>query len=461
MYHKVMSLSLIKKRQSEVVYRDLSLGLRGSISSGKKESSFCRDYGGETTKCPRFIAHVTCEEDIAHVLKVANQHKMPVAIRGVGHSCNQHTLTEGILLVNCAEEQTEQIKISSAGLVTTPTRMTWRELEKELNRHDLSCPVLTNLLPTTIGGTLSVGGCGIRSHRYGFQVDQVIRLKLILPSGDSIWCSEDENADLFRYSLAGLGSVGVLETAVLRTIPYKPFSLITEQILPISRPSLNKSVEIFMSFIEKENPDWAYMSSLPTDLRWTPQASFAYGYENPLPRKDLHGIEKRDYHFKMTETVQALADNIASNTNFFFDFILPYDVVQKFIDFLEPRFSEPVFYYLLGIYILSLKRPAYAPYIPLHPVPEKKLPYVGLSLFFSVSSSCPEYRGIKEKIEQLRDLLLHQCIALGGRPYLSGSYQLNRNMASAIFGESFDTLQALRRRYDPSKILPGFIDHDA
>ncbi|WNG52560.1 FAD-binding protein [Archangium minus] len=105
------------------------------------------------------------------------------------------------------------------GRAEATCRSRWKRVERTLAEAGRMFPILTTLLRTSVGGTLSVGGYGVRSFVDGAQVDQVERARLILPDGQAVWCSREENSELFRFALAGFGQIGVLERVVLRTVP--------------------------------------------------------------------------------------------------------------------------------------------------------------------------------------------------------------------------------------------------
>jgi FAD/FMN-containing dehydrogenase len=79
--------------------------------------------------------------------------------------------------------------------------------------------VLTDYLGLTVGGTLSVGGLGGTSHRYGTQTDTVLALDAVTADGRQRSCSATESPELFQALLAGLGQCGVITRATLRLVP--------------------------------------------------------------------------------------------------------------------------------------------------------------------------------------------------------------------------------------------------
>src|SRR5512140_2151292 len=200
----------------------LGAGVRQPVLSSREElTPYSFDFGRTVQKMPVAVVKAVCEEDLVHTLRVARERGVPVSVRGAGHSCRAQSLCEGgIVIDNSGGEP--HVVVEEDGRVTVTTRTRWGELEAALNLAGRTAPVLTDHMATAVGGTLSVAGYGARSLQYGAHLDQVERLRLILPDGSVRWCSEQENAELFQYALGGFGQVGIIEQVVMRTLPYRP-----------------------------------------------------------------------------------------------------------------------------------------------------------------------------------------------------------------------------------------------
>jgi FAD/FMN-containing dehydrogenase len=97
--------------------------------------------------------------------------------------------------------------------------VTWGEVLAATLPQGLVPPVLTDYLGLSVGGTLSVGGVGGTTSRFGVQSDNVIAMDVVTGEGRKVTCSARGNADLFDAVRAGLGQVGVITRATLRLIP--------------------------------------------------------------------------------------------------------------------------------------------------------------------------------------------------------------------------------------------------
>ncbi|HZC50904.1 MAG TPA: FAD-binding protein, partial [Mycobacterium sp.] len=96
---------------------------------------------------------------------------------------------------------------------------TWRSVLDATLPRGLTPPVLTNYLDLSVGGTLSVGGIGGTTHRYGLQTDNVVELEVVTGDGRQLSCSANEHPDVFDAVRAGLGQFGIITRATLAVVP--------------------------------------------------------------------------------------------------------------------------------------------------------------------------------------------------------------------------------------------------
>ena len=94
----------------------------------------------------------------------------------------------------------------------------WREVLAATLPHGLTPPVLTDYLDLTVGGTLSAGGVGGTSHRYGTQAENALALDVVV-DGRPVRCSPAVRPEVFEAVRGGLGRHGVITAATLRLVP--------------------------------------------------------------------------------------------------------------------------------------------------------------------------------------------------------------------------------------------------
>lgn len=184
--------------------------------------STCRDFGGTLRGVPTVVVRATCEADVLATLAVCRERRIPLVVRGAGHSCGGQALVDGgVVLWNCADAPDARLgEHEDAHEVDVAGRTTWNGLEAFLGARGRSCVVLPDHLDLTVGGTSSVGGYGVRSVAWGSHVDRVRSIRLITPDGAARWLPADD--PLARHALAGLGGLGIIERVRMPTLPSRP-----------------------------------------------------------------------------------------------------------------------------------------------------------------------------------------------------------------------------------------------
>ncbi|WP_410217222.1 FAD-binding protein [Paracoccus sp. (in: a-proteobacteria)] len=80
-------------------------------------------------------------------------------------------------------------------------------------------PVVPGTKLVTVGGMIASDVHGKNHHCNGSFGDHVERLTLVLPSGETVTCGPDENVDIFRATIGGMGLTGVIADATFRMKP--------------------------------------------------------------------------------------------------------------------------------------------------------------------------------------------------------------------------------------------------
>jgi FAD/FMN-containing dehydrogenase len=80
-------------------------------------------------------------------------------------------------------------------------------------------PVVPGTKLVTVGGMIAADVHGKNHHRDGGFGDHVEWLKLLLPAGETVTCSPEENPELFRATVGGMGLTGTILEAAFRLKP--------------------------------------------------------------------------------------------------------------------------------------------------------------------------------------------------------------------------------------------------
>ncbi len=433
-----------------------------------ERKSFATDFGGTLSYQPAVVIMTRSEPETCTALRVAQETGTPVRIRGAGHSCFGQTLNDGgVVLFNHDENQvdmslTDDLRLEAGG------RMYWGNVNRRLKRFTATVPVLTDYLDLTVGGTLSVGGYGIRSVAHGSQADSVEAVRLIRPDGNAVWCSSTENPELFRFCFGSLGQVGVIERALVRVEELPGKVCISRRYYRNTDP-LARVLESFTR-ISGLLPDhfWACITSA--------EILAEYGYSGHseeeagkragevIPDLDAARCEEFRALAEYNELIHRMrAEWVESNLYHYrvwCDYMFDYGPAMEFLEFL----SKTIVPRNLGVvYVLAVRvgRRTNAPLLPHNFSSGKLSPAMrfgaGLSrMRFGFGLYCMVPPGDAYGLARAKashEECLDRCLALGGRPYRYGWCPLTEKEKERLYGPDLAALRALRKEIDPNGIL--------
>lgn len=197
--------------------------LRGRVTvldDGASREAAGRDFGGVVHRRPAAVVVPRSPEDVRRTLEFAGLHRRPVAVRGAGHSQAGQSLTDAGLVLDMTG--LDGIGELRDGAIRVQAGATWHKLVRHVHPRGFLPHVLTTNLDVTVGGTLSMGGFGTSSHRYGSQADNVDELVVVTGDARILRCSRARNSELFDCVRCGLGQFGVIVEARVRLRGTRP-----------------------------------------------------------------------------------------------------------------------------------------------------------------------------------------------------------------------------------------------
>ena len=111
-----------------------------------------------------------------------------------------------------------------ARIVIVEAGITWAQLQRELDRHDLSVSNMQSYNSFSVGGSVSVNAHG-RYLGFGPLISTVESLTLVLSNGLVVNASRTKNDDLFRAAIGGYGGLGIVVHVELHVTDNCPLEL--------------------------------------------------------------------------------------------------------------------------------------------------------------------------------------------------------------------------------------------
>jgi FAD/FMN-containing dehydrogenase len=166
---------------------------------------------------PALLVRCAAVSDVARALDFAQNQRLPLAVRGGGHSRAGFSTCDGGLVIDLSAmnrvdvDRRKRIARAEAGALV-------RDLDRATQRFGLAttsggCPTV-GLAGLTLGG-----GEGLLMSKYGAACDNLMSAQLITVDGREVNASPDSHPDLFWAIRGGGGNFGVVTALEYRLHP--------------------------------------------------------------------------------------------------------------------------------------------------------------------------------------------------------------------------------------------------
>src|SRR6266849_3685366 len=175
---------------------------------------------------PAWVLFTRTTEQVAEVLKLANERSIPVVTRGSGTGLSGGSLPTQDCLVLCTVKMDSILEVDRANLtmLVEPGVTTLQVAEAASAAGLFYPPDPGSMKISTIGGNVAENSGGLRGLKYGVTRTYVMGLEVVLPSGEVMWLGNKCVKDVAGYSLKDIfigseGTLGVITKVLLSLIP--------------------------------------------------------------------------------------------------------------------------------------------------------------------------------------------------------------------------------------------------
>jgi cytokinin dehydrogenase len=458
-------MTVVQKYQAAIAQLSQDTGIPFSCDA-ETVARASKDFGNIVHGQSHGVVQPRNAHDVAALLKMANRDGLAIALRGNGCSQGGQSVSQGGITLDTSRLDCIEILESDFEQVLCGAGTTWRQLVAHLGGRGLLPCVMPLNLNLTVGGTLSAGGFGANSHRFGSAIANVAGLEAISGTGDLISCNALEKSDLFEAILGGQGRCAVISSALLRLRPIK--SQVRTYYLLYEDFNLWLDDQQHLALSDQIDYLEGFCSASAQGLRKTttgrcPLVHWLYGLHvsvefepshPPQAEQILEGLRyNRLLHTDDDATVAYMArydlrfqtmqqSGAWQQPHPWFDCILPLDVasevIPQILDLLPSFFGDGHRVILLGdretsrFFIRPDRFPA--------------------CLFAILPTGIPEslLSSALAALSDVNDLV----IRYGGKRYLSGWLgTMTPQTWTLHFGHQYDDWQRLKQLYDPNHVL--------
>jgi FAD/FMN-containing dehydrogenase len=431
---------------------------------------YAADFGRLTSRQPRAVLRPGSVEDIAKIVRFAREHRLQVAANGQAgtdgsresHSIFGQSQVEAGIAIDMSPLDTVFFVDDQHAEIGAGAH--WADVFDAADAQGATPPVLTDYLHLSVGGTLSVGGIGGSSQRFGVQADNVLELDVVTGRGEQVRCSHDDNRELFEAVLAGAGQCAIIVRAKLRLVPAEAqarvFQLFYDDLPRYLADQLTLLRDGRFPYLEgqvvrrADDTGWRFLieaASYFTPPRTPDDGQLLAGLRDHRAEAQITTRSYRDFSFRLDPAVAFLQSHGLWQ--------LPHPWITLFLPAARTRA------YVSSV--LSTLTPADTGQGPilLYPFDTRKMkhrlfrvPRSTEAFHLSVlRTAAPPTPAVIGAMLASNRTLYDQAVAAGGTRYLVGAIpELSPRDWQRHFGDAWDFLARAKRRFDPDHVLtPG------
>jgi glycolate oxidase len=182
---------------------------------------------------PQVVLRPRTTEEISRIMRICNEHLIPVTPRGAGTGLSGGALPHlgGVLI--STDRMNVILEIDEQNLqVTTEPGVITEVLQNAVKEKGLFYPPDPSSRGSCfIGGNIAENSGGPKAVKYGVVRDYVLNLEVVLPTGEVMWtgCNVLKNSTGYNLTHLVIGSEGTLAIVtkiVLKLIPHPTFDLL-------------------------------------------------------------------------------------------------------------------------------------------------------------------------------------------------------------------------------------------
>ena len=440
---------------SDAGIEGLRSALRGELfqSGHGSHETARRVWNGNVDRRPALIARCTGAADVQQAVNFARAHRLPVSLRGGGHSAPGYGTNDSGLVIDMSPMKGIRVD-PNARTVRAQAGVLWRELDHETQAFGLATTGGT-VSNTGIAGLTLGGGLGWLMGKHGLTVDNLIAADVVTADGQFRKASATDNPDLFWALRGGGGNFGVVTSFEYRL---HPVTTVMGGLVIYPLDQAREVLRFYRDFCRTLPDEAEAYTGLLTSPEGRPVSALILGYNGPIEDGTRVLAPARQFGKPVADLVgptsyrvrQSMLDegNAVHGLHRYWRSAFTEHISDELIDVLvegAANFSSPlsalIFFYMHGAATrVSPTETAFAARRPLWD--------------FDAIGQWTEGAQSPQHIAWVR--------ALWGQlePHLQGSAYVNHLAADdrpekvrASFGENYGRLRELKAVYDPTNLF--------
>ena len=180
----------------------------------------CTLFNTMIDRRPRYVAECLAVDDVVAALSFARDHRLPIAVRGGGHSvaglslCDDGVVLDMRGMADIEVDPGRRVARVGGGAL-------WADVDRATQAHALATTG-GRVSTTGVAGLTLGGGSGWLERKHGLACDNLIAAELVCWDGRIVRASDDEHPELLWALRGGGGNFGVVTAVELALHPLGP-----------------------------------------------------------------------------------------------------------------------------------------------------------------------------------------------------------------------------------------------
>jgi FAD/FMN-containing dehydrogenase len=401
---------------------------------------------------PALVARCAEASDVVKAVSFARNHRVPLAVRGGGHSFPGHSVCDGGLVIDLSRMKGVRVD-PAAHTARAEAGAKWIDFDTETQAFGLATTGGT-ASDTGIAGLTLGGGLGWLSSKHGLTVDNLIAADVVLADGRFVTASATQHPDLFWALRGGGGNFGVVTSFEYRLHAVGPVVLGGMAAYPLAQ---TRNVLRFYREFNQQAPDelTTYAAFVDPPAAETVVAVFCCY---------CGSVEKGEDVVRPLRTFGAPIQVQLGP--------MPYADVQRMFD---EGFPAGASYYVKGHFLTDLRDAAidvFAEYAATKPsplsgvlvqtvrgaaarVPSDAMAFAHRSLPYApvIASQWTDAAETERNIKWAREFASALQPFAGSAVYVNDMSHDDADRVPAAYGTNYERLAALKKTYDPDNLF--------
>jgi FAD/FMN-containing dehydrogenase len=206
---------------SAAVQAALRAKVRGTIilPDDEEYTAARRVWNAAVDRRPAGVVVCADAEDVAISVRIAAEHGLRLTVRGGGHNVAGRSIRDGVLLLDLSKLRTVTVNPEMRSAAVQGGAL-WRDVDEATAQHGLA--TTGGLVSSTgVGGLTLGGGAGWLMRKHGLACDNLLRAGVVLADGRFVRACAEEHPDLFWGLRGGAGGLGVVTSFEFQLHPLR------------------------------------------------------------------------------------------------------------------------------------------------------------------------------------------------------------------------------------------------